>query len=160
MPISFDTPTEEITKALISTYENKLRNMCTIAYDELSTLFTIKKVRKFRYLHVNIVPFSWYCDDKSGCDLVFDLKYNVPVIYAEITSQCESVLYYCSYKSEYEIKYKRKHEEIPVRYHNKFYFIECTYLKENELFKTVGLNNHYNFDMINTYKRYIELRGE
>lgn len=161
MPISFDTSTEEIAKTLISLYENKLRNMCVIAYNDLSTLFTIKKkIRNFRYLHVNILPFSWHCDDILGCDLVFDLKYDVPVIYAEITSQYESVLQYYSYKSKYKIKYKRVHEEIPVPYHNKFYYIECTYLKENELFKTVGLNAYYNFDMVKTYKRFIELKGE
>ena len=156
MPISFDTSTEEITKALISTYENKLRNMCTLNVEVIYELISSIN-QNYRYLYINVSN----CDYLNGTatDLVFDLKYNVPIIEAK-TVPSESLLIYTLEESA---KIWDEQRRILIKLNDgtdTCYYIECVYLKENELFKSVALNWRYNPDMVKTYKRYIELRGE
>lgn len=158
MPISFDTSTEEITKALISTYENKLRNMCTINVEAISEFISLNK-QNCRFIHISIFPVRDSCSVILGRDVLFDTKYDVPIIAAETSSQYDSVLIYSRTVSE-AINTEHRYESFNISDDkDNIHFGECYYLKEDELFKTV-INFQYNPDMVKTYKRYIELRGE
>lgn len=158
MPISLDSSAEEIAKALISTYENKLRNMCTIE-DEILSKCIILNNHNCRYLHIETYHVAGMSDSLLGQDIAFDLKYNVPIIEAKTTSSDESVLRYVKGFAFLAVECRYK-EFIFVGGNSIIYFTRCYFLKEDELFNIVSLNEYYNPDMVKTYKRYIELRGE
>lgn len=156
MPISFDTSAEEITKALISTYGNKLRNMITI--DEiLSTCISLNK-QNCRYFYITIYPIYILFGPLTRHEIVFDLKYNIPVIEGKMTGTDNSVLSF-SDEDTVMVTFQRTPYDIVDSKGNAYYTV-CYHLTENELFKSVALNEYYNPDMVKTYKRYIELRGE
>ena len=157
MPVSFDTSKEELVKSLISTYENKLHDMLTVDVEAISKLMIIKN-QNCRYLHISVNAVD-YSADRTITDVVIDLKYNVPIIEAKL-SLFESVLTYM-YEASTKIKSEERFQLIRAfDDDNYLYLIECAYLKENELYRTVFINDCYNPDMVKTYKRYIELRGE
>ena len=146
MPISFDMSTEEITKALISTYENKLHNMCTIEDAILSRCISLNK-HNCRYLYIHTFPSEFVYGFEPGRDIIFDLKYNVPVMECEILS----------YDSVHRQGSRRAFNVITDGH---IHYTVCHYVKEYELEGILALNGYYNSDMVKTYKRYIELRGE
>lgn len=158
MPISLDSSTEEITKALISTYENKLRNMIDTEVNLVHELIRLNK-QNCRFIHISILPNIVSHDIVLGCDILFDIKYDVPIIAANTSSSHDSVLIYSRTVAD-AINIEHRYESINVPdEEGNIHFAECYFLKEDELFKTV-INFQYNPDMVKTYKRYIELRGE
>lgn len=156
MPISFDTPTEEIAKTLIPLYENKLRNMITIEDEILSTCISLNK-QNCRYFYITIYDIYITFGPLTRQEIVFDLKYNIPVIECKMTGTDNSVL---SFSDEsMNMTFQRTPYDIVDSKGNAYYTV-CYHLTENELFKIITLNEYYNPDMVKTYKRYIELRGE
>lgn len=158
MPISLDSSTEEITKALISTYENKLHNMCTIEDGILSECIKLNN-KNCRYIHIETIPVDDMSGSVLGHDVAFDVKYNVPIIEAKSTTQYDSILRYKKGWSFLAVEGRYKEFKF-VDGNGNTYYTSCYFLKENELFNIVTLNEYYNPDMVKTYKRYIELRGE
>lgn len=157
MPISFDTSTEEIVKTLIPLYENKLRDMLTVDVEAISKLMIIKN-QNCRYLHISVNAVNYYAG-RPITDVIIDLKYNVPIIEAKL-SLFESVLTYM-YEASTKIKSEKRFQLIRAfDDDNYLYLIECAYLKENELYRTVFINDCYNPDMVKTYNRYRILKGE
>lgn len=148
MPISLDTSTEEIRKILISSYENKLRNMCTIEDEILSRCISLNK-DNCRYLYIHTFPDRFAYGFLPGRDIIFDLKYNVPVMECEILSY-NSVCYQGVHRRAFNVMTADGHMHYTV----------CHYVKEYALAGTLALSGYYNSDKLKTYKRYIELKGE
>ena len=128
MPISLDMSTEEITKALISTYENKLHNMCTLNVEVIYELISSIN-QNYRYLHINVSNFDYL--KETATDLVFDLKYNVPIIEANISIR--EPLPLLTYMFETSAKISDEQRRKLIKLHDgtdTCYFVECIYLKE------------------------------
>ena len=158
MPISFDMLTEEITKALILLYENKLRNMLTVEDEILSTCISLNK-QNCRYFDITIYPIYIMYGPLPRYEIVFDLKYNVPVIESKMTVGDDSVLSFPNECTYTDMIFQRTSSDIVDSKGNAYYTV-CYHLTDNKLFKIFTLNEYYNPEMIKTYKRYIELRGE
>lgn len=163
MPISFDMSTEEIVKTLIPLYEDKLRNMITIEDEILSTCISLNK-QNCRYFYITIYPIYIMYGPLQRYEIVFDLKYNVPVIESKMTVGDDSVLSFpnASIPDECidtDMIFQRTPSDIVDSKGNAYYTV-CYHLTDNKLFKIFTLREYYNPDMVKTYKRYIELRGE
>ena len=132
--------------------------MCPLNVEAISKFISLNK-QNCRYIHISILPVRDSCSIVLGRDVLFDTKYDVPILTAETSSQHDSILIYSRALSEV-INTERRYESFNISDDkDNIHLGECYYLKEGELSKT-ALIFHYNPDMVKTYKRYIELRGE
>ena len=118
-----------------------------------------KGYQNCRYFYITIYPIDVMFDTTTKHEIVFDLKYNVPVIECEITKTDNSVLSFSDECTYMDMTFQRTSNDIVDSKGNAYYTV-CYHLTENELFKIFTLNEYYNPDMVKTYKRYIKLRGE
>ena len=163
MPISFDLDKvsyEELNKMCISSYENKLREMLKIDNKTLSILLDYRR-SNCRYLNITI-PLGNYRSNirRETYMLLFDLKYKVPVI--ELVKEAIETSIHIDNEVGDKILRECRIEDIEIYFPKIIRRISVlyTYIRADEMFKTVDIEDKFNPDMVKTYKRYIKLRGE
>lgn len=153
MPISFDLDNvsyEELSKMCISLYENKLRKNLKIDNETLSILLDHRR-SNCRYLNITI-PLGNYRSNirQETYMLLFDLKYKVPVIEL-VKEDIETAIYIGNEAGDKILRECRV--ECTDIYFPKIdrlypYPVVYTYIRADEMFKTVGIEDKFNPEMV------------
>lgn len=149
MPVSLDNfdniSCKELKNKLISKYETKLKNSLIIDYNKLYELLSIEPLpNKCRYVYIDVT------DKSFDYQLVFDIKYDVPVV---------NIMKECIFDSMINYNWLMLSSTIyDYKFHNNTQLVDVAYIILNRgLFSNI--NSKYS-EALKTYKRYIELRGE
>ena len=152
MPISLDNidnidklSCKELKNKLISKYETMLKNGLIIDYNKLYELLSFEPLpHECRYVYIDV-------SDKSfDYQLVFDTKYDVPVVNIMKENIYDSMINYNWLMLSSTI--------YDYKFHNGTQLVDIAYIILNRgLF--CNINSKYS-EALKTYKRFIELKGE
>lgn len=160
MPVSLDNidklSCDELKDNLISMYEDKLKNSLIIDDELLSIILRRTKGIKGRYVDICISSFK-NVNGITGCGMLFDLKYKVPII------QITKPFHVTSYTMDLACKWEDEGRTFSIPLHRNHSIISLICITKREMFSEVHINDKYSdkySEGLKTYKRFIELKGE